>query len=121
MNKFKNPSLYLCSMKWNKYQRIKINLYLMLLVLGTMLVQSLHIYEHAFEEIHKHDQCTHPHDTEDDCAVCDFVFGFYVVPEITFIPAPPSIKPFPFVVKNISFPTSENVTLPPHRGPPYLV
>ena len=93
----------------------------MLLVLVTMLVQSLHIYKHAFEEIHKHDQCTHFHDTEDDCAVCDFVFGFYVVPEVTFIPEPPSIKSFPFVVKNISFSASENVTLPPHRGPPYLV
>lgn len=108
-------------MKWNKYQRIKINLYLILFVLGTMLVQSLHIYQHAFADTHQHDQCTHPHDTEDDCAVCDFVFGFYVVPEVTFIPLPPLVKPFPFVVKNISFSTSENVTLPPHRGPPYLV
>jgi hypothetical protein len=108
-------------MKWNKYQRIKINLYLMLLVLGTMLVQSLHIYEHAFEKIHKHDQCSHSQDTDDDCAVCDFVFGFFVAPEVTFILVPPSLKPFPFVVKNISFSTSENVALPPHRGPPYLV
>ncbi len=74
-----------------KKKYIIINLSLMLTVLFTMLIQSLHSFEHLhqlFEEKECHHKYTgntevsHQHHPFDHCYVCEFTFGNFVSSEI---------------------------------------
>ncbi|MGO4773410.1 hypothetical protein ACEN2I_17250 [Flavobacterium sp. W22_SRS_FK3] len=62
-----------------------------LIVLFSILFQSIHSYEHFEQQLseknchHKYDnangQITHQHHNNDTCYVCHFSFGNYVAPE----------------------------------------
>src|SRR6187402_2418836 len=69
-----------------------INFILMLTVVGAMLFQSIHSYEHLEEELsvkeclHNLDGnksvITHHHHHLDNCFVCEFTFAHFISPDI---------------------------------------
>lgn len=64
------------------------NLMLMALVQLTMAYQSFHYIKHGHHK-HRHEKnearhfghASHGHSDDDDCAVCDFHFDFFVAPQ----------------------------------------
>jgi hypothetical protein len=65
-----------------------INLALMALVQLTIAWQSFHAFSHTHHHHHENEKHakhfgagTHHSDSDDDCAVCDFHFDFFVAPQ----------------------------------------
>jgi hypothetical protein len=62
------------------------NLMLMALVQLTMAYQSFHYIKHGHKHHHEEKAkhfgiASHEHSGDDDCAVCDFHFDFFVAPQ----------------------------------------
>lgn len=61
------------------------NLALMAMVQLTMAYQSFHAFSHEHhhhkKEARQFGAATHTHDGDEDCAVCDFHFDFFVAPQ----------------------------------------
>jgi hypothetical protein len=64
-----------------------LNLFLMLAVLSSMLLQSVHSYEHIFRQAtekkchhisNSKSQITHQHHNLEHCFVCDFAFSSFI-------------------------------------------
>lgn len=74
-----------------KKRQLKISFSLALIVLFSILFQSIHSYEH-FEKLSAQKRCqhkwsnskeiTHQHSKLEQCSVCQFTFGNYVAPEL---------------------------------------
>lgn len=104
---------------------------LALMVLFSILFQSIHSYEHISQQLsekkchHNYNdangEITHQHDNDDSCFVCHFVFGSYLNPEkfsFQFFSNHQEIPYFfGFSESIVSFPGS-SYTL---RGPPSAI
>lgn len=71
-----------------KKKHLIINLFASLIVLFSMLFQTIHSYEHIYKQItekhcdHKYvaheKQFTHNHNVENNCPICNFTFSTYI-------------------------------------------
>lgn len=107
-----------------KLQALVCSSWLMLMVL---LLQSIHIYKHAF---HDHKPAKHfcksivCEDTlvnaHHDCQVCDFAFGFFTAPIPFYFEILSPIKPTMYVAHDYSQPSFFVIPSPFRRGPPQV-
>lgn len=98
-----------------------INLGLMLLVILTLAVQSIHIYYHQHDVIeHVCDGNQDQHDHE-DCEVCDFVFSYFVATPIFYYPFLEKNKPQVAVSYPIEMAKLTATYAKPQRGPPVFL
>ena len=101
---------------------------LALLVLFSILFQSIHSYEHIVKQLSEkqchHDysdpsgEITHQHHDYETCFVCHFAFGSYIVPnEVAFKFHNSNVEiPYSFTFSQKVYSLSESVYL--LRGPP---
>jgi len=113
-----------------KRQLIK-SVSLALMVVFSILFQSLHSYEHIVNQLSEkqchHDyndpngEITHQHHDYDTCFVCHFAFGSYIVPdEVAFQFHYLNTEiPYFFTLSEKLFSVSESVCL--LRGPPAAI
>jgi hypothetical protein len=107
-----------------------LNLFLMLTVLSSMLLQSVHSYDHLLSQVtekkcrhisNSKSQITHQHHNQEHCFVCDFTLG-------SFIPSGNQIFETPKIVitTGITFYDSKSIieffkgSLFSLRGPPLV-
>lgn len=114
-----------------KKKQLIISLSLAVTVLFSILVQSLHTYEHFVKQFaeaechHKYSygepEITHQHHNFDDCKVCHFTFGSYITPQVFSYSLHSNYEQTPYFFEKgktfISFPGS----LYSLRGPPSFI
>ncbi len=105
-----------------------VNFNLMLVVLFTMLFQSVHIQRHLVADVfeitqlkeHKHDGFS-DHQMEHDCSICAFSFWYYIEPPVFNYRLYFPLQSVPYLFKDVAEVTCFSGALFSLRGPPVVV
>lgn len=111
-----------------KKKQFSISLSLAITVLLSILLQSVHTYEHFVKQFsetechHKYNgttaKITHQHHSFDDCKVCHFAFGSYITPEVFGYKLISNYKEAPYFYKTAKAILAFSGSMYSHRGPP---
>ncbi|WP_369769646.1 hypothetical protein [Flavobacterium sp. WC2416] len=114
-----------------KKKQLLLSFSLALIIVFSILFQSLHTYEHFVKQFsqtechHKynvtHTEITHKHHNFDNCKVCHFTFGSYVSPLQFYYTLHSNYQSLPYFFENGETVISFSGSLYSHRGPPTLI